>query len=119
MIEQRLNIANKTVLVFLPEHRQPEMGAWYTFPNDENEAQELATLLPENAALVAIIEPNWEHNFTPWAAPRIFKKGADFGGNAANYHADFIHKIIPEIERECDLCLRRNSQGSFSGSAIA
>ncbi|XXQ68442.1 hypothetical protein ACKLNO_00790 [Neisseriaceae bacterium B1] len=49
MIEQRLSIENKTVLVFSPECRLPEMGAWYTFPNDGNEARELAALLPENA----------------------------------------------------------------------
>ncbi|XXQ68441.1 alpha/beta hydrolase-fold protein [Neisseriaceae bacterium B1] len=51
--------------------------------------------------LVAIIEPSWKASFTPWTAPRLFKKGADFGGGAADYHADLIHKIIPEIEREC------------------
>ncbi|ULJ68489.1 hypothetical protein MIS45_06675 [Wielerella bovis] len=94
-------IINETeISVFLPTERQPENLVWYTFPDNLTEAQNLAQLLPHHI-VVAIFERDWERHFTPWAAPRLFKKGADFGGNAAEYYAHLLTQIVPQIEQQC------------------
>lgn len=102
MLKKEIFIENQKIWAFLPETSSPELTVFYTFPNDENEALVLAEKLPENAACVAIFEPNWEQHFTPWAAPRLFKKGADFAGGAAQYHADLCQRI-PQIEQMCGI----------------
>ncbi|MDK4538762.1 alpha/beta hydrolase-fold protein [Kingella kingae] len=50
-----------------------------------------------------MFEPDWEQHFTPWTAPRLFKKGADFGGGAAAYHDALTQVWIPEIEQVLSL----------------
>ncbi|MDK4649762.1 alpha/beta hydrolase-fold protein [Kingella kingae] len=100
---QTLQIHGKNVLAFLPEQKQPALGVFYTFPDSEAEAEQLAQSLPANCALIAIFEPDWEQHFTPWTAPRLFKKGTDFGGGAAAYHDALTQVWIPEIEQVLSL----------------
>ena len=100
MQKTELLIENKTIFVFQSHLKQPENTIFYTFPDSETEADALAALLPENTILVAIMEHDWEQHFTPWAAPRLFKKGADFGGGALAYHTHLAAHVIPQIETE-------------------
>lgn len=99
MSPQKYLIDEQTIWVFNAPN-VPATGVFYTFPNDEHEATKLAQMLPENVAWVAIFNRHWERDFTPWAAERVFKKGADFAGGAAAYQARLCGEIIPQIERE-------------------
>lgn len=75
------------VLTFLPPH----------------ESEPLAKLLSDDLILVAADEPDWERSFTPWAAPAVFKKAADFGGGAAECLAWVADRLLPEIESGLNL----------------
>ena len=52
--------------------------------------------------LLTIDEADWEQSFTPWPAPKVFKKGADFGGGAGTYFARLC-AMLPAIESSLNL----------------
>ena len=70
------------ILTFLPPH----------------ESEPLAQSLSAQIVLVAVDEPDWEHSFTPWSAPAVFKKVPDFGGGADDYLAWATEQLLPDIE---------------------
>ena len=74
------------VLTFLPPH----------------EADALAALLSDGLVLLSVDETDWEHSFTPWPAPRVFKKAADFGGGAADYLA-LTADMLADVEGRLNL----------------
>ncbi len=95
MSKQTFNIENKTIFAY---NVQPAAPTFYAFVDQEAQADELAFRLPEYN-VVALMEPNWEQSFTPWAAPKLYKKAADFGGGAAAYHAWFTQTLVAEVEQ--------------------
>ena len=59
--------------------------------------------MPDYIALLALPEAHWEHAFTPWHAPKLFAKGADFGGGADETLRQLTEAILPAAERELGL----------------
>ena len=95
MSKQTFNIENKTIFAY---NVQPAAPTFYAFVDQEAQADELA-FRPLVYNVVALIEPDWEQSFTPWAAPKLYKKAADFGGGAAAYHAWFTQTLVAEVEQ--------------------
>lgn len=62
------------------------------------DSEPLAQMLAEDVVLLAVDEPDWEHAFTPWHAPAVFKKAADFGGGAVETLSWVTEKLLPETE---------------------
>ena len=91
MTRNTLTLQNRELTAYLPARHRPDAPTLLMFPDSPAEADALAALLPDYIALLALPEAHWEHAFTPWHAPKLFAKGADFGGGAA---------ILPAAERE-------------------
>jgi predicted alpha/beta superfamily hydrolase len=55
-------------------------------------------LVDKRVILVTINGLNWDHDLTPWYAPRIFQDGNDFGDGADVYLQKLTGSIIPAVE---------------------
>lgn len=93
----------KKVTVYLPNHGDITAPVWLCFPDNDAEAEILAEKLAQSHVVMAVSESDWENAFTPWAAPRLFKKGRDFGGGADDYYAFITQRLLPEIEQKLGL----------------
>ena len=100
MNKQLLNPNNKIVSVYLSNRANTPL--FLTFLSPE-ESDGLAALIGEQATLVSIDEPNWEHAFTPWQAPAAFKKAPDFSGGADEYLRWLIDTVLPEVTKSFSL----------------
>lgn len=61
--------------------------------------EELASLVPlEQMTLVTIDSIDWNRDFSPWPAPRVFRSEDDFAGNGDDYLAVLTDEIIPTVE---------------------
>ena len=100
MNKQLLNPNNKIVSVYLSNRADTPL--FLTFLSPE-ESDGLAALIGEQATLVSIDEPNWEHAFTPWQAPAAFKKAPDFSGGADEYLRWLIDTVLPEVTKSFSL----------------
>ena len=56
-------------------------------------------LLPEPKPVLAVISgTDWNRDFSPWTAKRVFSKGEDFAGGAEAYLEILTGRIIPGVE---------------------
>ena len=63
-------------------------------PNDSN-----AAALDNSKVIIAAIDNvDWNHDLTPWPAPGIFRKEADFAGGADAYLKELTQEIVPAVE---------------------
>lgn len=46
-------------------------------------------------ALLVIDGVDWDRQLTPWPAPRAFRKGRDFSGEAREFLRDLLEKLLP------------------------
>lgn len=53
---------------------------------------------PFPALLVAITGNDWERDFTPWPAPRLFRGSPDFAGGADACLARLTNTLVPAVE---------------------
>ncbi|WP_274584378.1 alpha/beta hydrolase-fold protein [Neisseria leonii] len=111
----RLHIADRTVSLYLPD-RPHTLPLLLTFPDNRDQADELAALIVPRAVLITIEENDWEHTFTPWPAPRLFKKTADFGGGASAFLETLAADILPAAENTFGL---RPAWRSILGYSLA
>ena len=56
--------------------------------------------IPEGVGLVNVGVEQWEENFSPWCAPRVFAKGPNFGNDAQRTLDALINQVIPWTESE-------------------
>lgn len=103
MTKHTLTLQNRELTAYLPARHRPDAPTLLVFPDSPAEADALAALLPDYIALLALPEANWEHAFTPWHAPKLFAKGADFGGGADATLQQLTATILPTAERELGL----------------
>lgn len=88
----------KKITVYAPDAGlRADLPLVLTFLPPED-SEPLAQMLTEDVVLLAVDEPDWEHAFTPWRAPAVFKKAADFGGGAAATLLWATEKLLPDIE---------------------
>lgn len=101
MKTEQFDFEQKKITIYLPDHHAPNAPLWLNFPDNETEANALATeLTAKQQIVIAVAESDWETAFTPWQAPRLFKKGSDFGGGADAYYAFITQRLLPEIEQQ-------------------
>lgn len=68
-------------------------------PQSAKEALPLYDLLPApRPALAAIDGIDWDRELSPWPAPRAFKGGTDFGGEAQSFLDALTSRILPGVE---------------------
>ena len=67
-----------------------------------HEADAVADLLTARVHLLSLDRSDWEHAFSPWPAPRAFKKAPDFSGGATETLAS-LGARLPAVERCLDL----------------
>ena len=56
--------------------------------------------IPVGVSLVNVGVEQWEENFSPWCAPRVFAKGPNFGDGAQKTLTTLINQVIPWTESE-------------------
>lgn len=93
--KQVLTIAERTVTIL----RRPEYAAHVVyaavFAEQRDEFLRLAATLP--ATIVAIDSVDWNREFSPWPAPKVFPKGDDFAGEGDAYIHLLTHHIMPAV----------------------
>ena len=67
----------------------------------EDEAEPIAEKL-EDCALLSLSGFDWNDMLSPWPAEKIFKKGADFGGNADELVTVLETEIVPQVREQLD-----------------
>ena len=66
---------------------------------DSAEGAEIWRLLPEPKPVLAVISgTDWNRDFSPWPADKVFSKGEDFSGGSKAYLDALTGLIIPETE---------------------
>lgn len=95
MTDQTLTIGPYTVRLLA--HNAPQAVVYC--PQSAEEALALYDLLPApKPALAAIDGLDWDRDLSPWPAPKAFKGGRDFGGQAQAFLDDLTSTILPAVE---------------------
>jgi len=116
MERSELGLCGKKIHCFLPDGAAPKLPLFVVHEMEENLPDE-KDLAPFSSAVVYICGCDWENDFSPWMAPKIFKKGRDFGGGADLYLKDLTEKILPAAEKR--LCDMSRKELSFSSRLVA
>ena len=51
-------------------------------------------------AIVSVFGMDWDKDLTPWPAPNVRKKAADFGGGAESFMNILEQEIVPSVENK-------------------
>ena len=78
-----------------------------------HEADAVASLLKADVVLMSLDRSDWEHAFSPWPAPRAFKKAPDFSGGATETLASLAARL-PAIEQRLGLQPRWRGIAGYS-----
>ncbi|MBR2991121.1 MAG: hypothetical protein IKF51_06645 [Solobacterium sp.] len=70
---------------------------WVIVPGEED-IKPLEKVLPD-VSLVSVTGFSWDDDLSPWFAPKVFKKGNDFGGNAQELLDHLTGEIIPGLKQ--------------------
>lgn len=111
-LKQTLSLNQQSIRVYAAENPSADAPLVLTFLQP-HEADALAALLEQDLVLLAIDEADWEQSFTPWPAPKVFKKGADFSGDAGAYFARLC-AMLPAIESSLNLQPRWRGIAGYS-----
>ena len=78
-----------------------------------HEADAVASLLKADVVLMSLDRTDWEHAFSPWPAPRAFKKAPDFSGGATETLTSLAARL-PAIEQRLGLQPRWRGIAGYS-----
>ena len=78
-----------------------------------HEADAVADLLTADVHLLSLDRTDWEHAFSPWPAPRAFKKAPDFSGGATETLAR-LAALQPVVEQRLGLQPRWRGIAGYS-----
>lgn len=78
-----------------------------------HEADAVASLLKADVVLMSLDRSDWEHAFSPWPAPRAFKKAPDFSGGATETLAR-LAALLPVVEQRLGLQPRWRGIAGYS-----
>ncbi len=83
--------------------------------NGGNDVQKIMNRLAgEQAAFIVINNLDWNRELSPWAAPRVFRDGADFSGGGAEYLDELIHDILPAAEAKLGIAPMSRAIAGYS-----
>lgn len=80
----------------------------------EADAEAVAALCSGCCTLVCIDGTDWNRDFSPWAAPRIFRDGEDFSGGADAYLLQLRKKLLPAVEETWGVSHRQRAIAGYS-----
>ena len=84
---------------------------------DQADAQAVWPLLKEpRPALAAISGVDWNKDLPPWPAPKVFRGGADFGGEGPAFLDMLTGQIIPSVEAQLSIA---PVSRAFAGYSLA
>ena len=68
--------------------------------------------------LAAILVPDWERTLSPWATPRAFKGGTDFGDGADSHIARLESTLLPAIRAELGIAAAKCYIAGYSFAGL-
>ena len=90
-------IGSHSILTLSPDN-YTDCPILYTHLSAED-AEALISLLGNHRFILAAIDGvNWGQELSPWPAPRAFRGGKDFTGDADIYCKELAEQIIPSVE---------------------
>lgn len=94
-------VARKTIISGLSIHTQMSSVAGAPVVYLLGDAADNSPIqIPAGVSLVNVGVEQWEENFSPWCAPRVFAKGPNFGDGAQKTLNTLINQVIPWTESE-------------------
>lgn len=94
-------VARKTIISGLSIHTQMSSVAGAPIVYLLGDAADNSPIqIPAGVSLVNVGVEQWEENFSPWCAPRVFAKGPNFGDGAQKTLNTLINQVIPWTESE-------------------
>jgi len=101
MNKQTLNINDYSIIVYLP--KEEATNILYGFSDEEKIDNIWERIEDKNTVLANIYGIDWNHDFSPWKAKRVFKDQDDFGGGADELLKSLCEDIIPGVEKYLNL----------------
>jgi len=65
---------------------------------DREEGEKIYAQLSGCCSLAVVYDTNWNRDFSPYPANKVFKKGEDFSGGAPEYLDVLTNRILPTVE---------------------
>ena len=94
-------VARKTIISGLSIHTQMSSVAGAPVVYLLGDAADNSPIqIPAGVSLVNVGVEQWEENFSPWCAPRVFAKGPNFGDGAQKTLDTLINQVVPWTESE-------------------
>lgn len=120
MSVDKLNLAGYECKLYMPSD-YPISDTHYPiiYVNGEIQLEQIVGLMIRNTgkepgSLIFCVEPqSWENDFTPWKAPALSSREADFGGGCA----DYIRKLETIIKPYVDAQYRTLTDASHTSVA--
>ena len=77
---KELKVKGSEITIFDDKIRKDDPVIWiHTFPG---EAENIRAQMKEQCILIGITGADWNQDFSPWRADRVFASGGDFAGDA-------------------------------------
>lgn len=84
---------------------------------DQADAQAVWSMLKDpKPALAAVSGVDWNRDLSPWPAPKVFRGGADFGGEGPAFLDMLTGQIIPSVEAQLSIA---PVSRAFAGYSLA
>ena len=94
-------VARKTIISGLSIHTQMSSVAGAPVVYLLGDAADNSPIqIPAGVSLVNVGVEQWEENFSPWCAPRVFAKGSNFGDGAQKTLDTLINQVVPWAESD-------------------
>lgn len=105
-----ITVDSYTLYLFFGE--RPDI--FYLLGSGEEGQAVFAALPQPRPTLVCIDGIDWDRELSPWPAPRAFKGGNDFGGEAATFLKTLESQLIPTAEQELDFTPESRGLAGYS-----
>ncbi|MBE6928700.1 MAG: alpha/beta hydrolase [Ruminococcaceae bacterium] len=89
------SLDGRRITILDASHGEAAPLIYMHFAVDEAEAVLKSLDMP---LIIAAVEVDWNHDLTPWPAPKVMPKGKAFTGGADAYLHTLCTRIVPEVE---------------------
>jgi predicted alpha/beta superfamily hydrolase len=117
-MKKELLIADHRVAVYEPDHGI-KCPVIYMHTDEDHEAEAILERIGINRiALICIKDVDWNRDMSPWPAPKAFKRGEDFAGQADAYLDILVNRIARETEKSLEIEIETRGLIGYSLSGL-
>lgn len=99
---KQITAANKTIDLYDDGHPAPDTPIVFLYVGEEGAGtvwEETRSRTDKPFCLAVIPVEDWENELSPWAAPKVFKGGRDFGSGGDETLRALEDTIVPQVKQ--------------------